>query len=132
MIAKKKSVMKKCFFILLAIFMFIVIGASIWQPGLWYYRNLIQPVDFFVMGIDYRIYDAMHSIEVGMRESEVVRILGKPEFIEQDETIYQLGHDEPIANPAGKASFYSTGFDRSICIVFDKDDVVVFANISGT
>ena len=108
----------------------------IFKPNFWYPANLTNPIDYFIWDFDYRKYHAMESIRVGMSEMTVKSILGEPDEISYESIITQYHgnrseYGKNIVNP-NKCYLYSTGIDILACIIFDKNNKVIYVNVGGT
>ena len=76
------------------------------------------------------------KIRVGMKEKEVISLVGEPTSISVKDPIVQhhgkpSEHRRRISNP-NKAFYYAGPIDYLACIVFDAENRVAYINVGGT
>ena len=115
---------------LLLIFAFFVVYHNIYYP-----ENIRNLREYIILNRDWKIIDKFRLIKIGMSETQVTDILGKPESVDLRPWIPQW-HGDPdeygkrIPNPNKTFWYYSGDFE--MCIVFDKDGRVSYVNWGGT
>jgi hypothetical protein len=97
------------------------------------YKNVFF---YFLGGIDRDYYNKMESIEVGMTEEQVIRILGLPDNIITESDVYQFHglpdlYGKPVKN-LNKVLVYYHGIDTQANYFIDKSGKVYFVNVGGT
>lgn len=128
--------MKVSYYVSIILLISIILFIIFIRPHIFYPKNIINFTDYVLWGTDFKVIDNFKKIKVGMKEDDVIRILGKPKLVDTDKILIQYHGDlsqykKGIDNP-NKAFWYRTGIDYQICIIFDKNNNVIYVNEGGT
>ncbi len=124
--------MKRKLIFVFSILLFSVSAYFIGKASLPYIFDIIS-------GYDRNYIEKMESVQIGMTEQEVIKLLGDPEGIirhpEVQETHGKYGHGGEygkIIKNENKVLYYHHGADYIGHYFIDKEGKVYFINVGGT